>query len=151
MPAYQRRWWSKRRNFKTSDVKLNKKGIYELVTKEEDVVEEIVTRLWLSGVPIYRERERVPVCPHCKAFVASPSESGHPDLHGVVPAKLARGRFAIPVYIEVKRPGGRHRPEQEKFIAQQKVIGSIAGFAESWMDVVRLFAENDIPLRAAYG
>jgi len=58
---------------------------------EEDVVEEIMTRLWWQyRIKVYRVRERIPKCPKCHAFVGRPSESGIPDLIGVIPPGMLK-------------------------------------------------------------
>ena len=69
------------------------------------------------------------------------STPGIPDLIG-----YATGRFetAVPVFIELKRPGGKHRPAQDIFIQNARIMGCIAFFAEGWDDVVRGFAEFGI-------
>lgn len=155
---WQRRFWSKRRRFD----KPQRKSLsslppsYETVVLEESVVKEIMQRLWLSGVPVFRERERVHHCPKCSSFIAAPSDPGHPDLHGYVPAHLVppvRKRpasSAIPLYIECKRPeGGVKTIYQEQFIEDASRRGCIAGFATCWQDVNELFLKRGIKLRAA--
>lgn len=105
---------------------------------EEDVVEEITTRLWLEyGIRVWRVRERIP-------GQGRLSEAGIPDLIGYV-----RGYFSYPgfiqahptpvgraLFIECKRPkGGVHRLAQQVFISLAKQSGCIAFFACRWDDV----------------
>ena len=51
--------------------------------------------------------------------------TGTPDLCGY---RLSDGRA---VFIEVKRAGGKIRPEQAAFIAKAQAAGALAGFATS--------------------
>jgi hypothetical protein len=151
---WQKRFWSPRRKFDKPaqrDLRMNPPS-YEPVILEEHVVKEIMQRLWLSGVPIFRERERIHTCPHCHHFIAAPSDPGHPDLHGYVPSHLLgkKKAQAVPVYIEAKRPeGGVRSAVQEQFISDALSRGCIAGFATCWDEVNKLFVERGIKLRAA--
>jgi hypothetical protein len=135
------------------------RGVYEPKTNEEDVVEDIMTRLAYSGFKVYREKERIPV-PTGKfkmtargprpiyRFAGGPSDGGHPDLHGWIPRHMFIAKpFAVPFYIEAKNPNkNRHRPKQEQFILEAKADGVIAFFAESWNDVKENFSKYGIIL-----
>lgn len=96
---------------------------------EEDVVEEITTRLWLQyRIKVWRIRERIPG----EGKLSTP---GIPDLVGWLPG----GRF---LGIECKRQGGAHRIAQTLFINEAKSDGCVAFFAASWADVVREMGEQ---------
>jgi hypothetical protein len=157
----------KKNNFRFNKVK----HIYEAKVIEEHVLEEIKLRLGYAGIPIYRERERIPDARRYKL-----SDPGHPDLHGYLPVSFRVKEFyrrhpeykekpaiaeefyrsAIPVYIEVKRPGemakyrkgvlstvrSRTFQAQEEFIVKARKDGCIACFAESWDDVVDAFKQK---------
>lgn len=111
--------------------------IYQPALTEEHILKEIVTRLWLEyRIPVFRIN-----CP--VGGKVRPNVRGLPDLVGYVPQNRAQrtgiGRDvqippqrAISLWIEVKRPKGHRRPEQEQFIRQAKADGCIAFFAESW-------------------
>ena len=58
-------------------------------------------------------------------FVSTGLPVGFPDLFGV---RLSDGRA---LFIEVKKPGGRVRPEQEKFISKMRDYGFLAGICYS--------------------
>jgi hypothetical protein len=120
---------------KRKDQKWELKGkIWQPVLKEEHVVREITTRMWLAAkVKLYRVRERIP-------GMGAPSTPGIPDLIGYLqiscPLPVTGGRAqAIPLYIEVKRPGGVRRIAQIQFIDEARAAGCVAFFAESWEQV----------------
>lgn len=58
---------------------------------------------------------------------------GFPDLFGVA----AGGRA---VFIEVKSPAGRLRPEQNNFLQMMAMMGAAAGVARSVEDAEKIFA-----------
>lgn len=156
---YQRRFWGNRRFRKgikirrPRKIELSERGIFEPVQLEEDVVQEIMHRLWYSGVPVFREKERIPRCPHCGKYVTSArgaTERGHPDLHGYVPAHLMPTKQAMPFMIECKRPdGGVASIEQQAIISQAKQHGVVALFARSWSEVRCEFERLGVLLKAA--
>lgn len=105
---------------------------------EEDVVEEITTRLWLQyRIKVWRVRERIP------REGAAPSVAGLPDLMGWIIRELphfidgAVQKVAVPLFIECKRPDGARRIAQTRFIDDARKDGCVAFFAECWADVVR--------------
>ncbi len=99
---------------------------------EEDVVEEITTRLWLQyRIKVWRVRERIP------GVGVAPSTAGIPDLIGYFIKTDWSPNVTVPFYIEVKRPGGARRPAQIRFIEDARSDGCVAFFAECWGDVVR--------------
>lgn len=105
---------------------------------EEDVVEEITTRLWLEyRIKVWRIRERLP-------GMGKMSEAGIPDLLGW----LRHFPKAIPLFIECKRPGGARRIAQIQFIEEARKDGCVAFFAESWLDCVKEFEQYGIKLAA---
>jgi hypothetical protein len=143
----QRIFWSRRRNWQRKKVRPRKiefneaKQIFEPVELEEDVVKKIIALLWYSGIPVFRERERVPSCQSCGKFVAAPSEPGHPDLHGFIPARKiftsnVRSLGSVAFYIECKRPSGGISTEvQKEFVKRARRDGCLAFFATCWQDV----------------
>lgn len=68
-------------------------------------------------------------------FVSTGLPTGFPDLFGV---RLSDGRA---VFIEVKKPGGKIRPEQVKFIDRMCEYGFIAGIAYSVEDARKIILE----------
>lgn len=62
---------------------------------------------------------------------------GFSDLFGV---RKSDGRA---VFIEVKTPQGRIRPEQQNFIDQMKAAGAIAGVCRSIADAMKLIGVED--------
>jgi hypothetical protein len=114
-----------------------KRGVWQPRISEEIILKEIVARLWLQAkIKVWRIN-----CP--VGGKVRPNEPGIPDLVGYIPSTLeyyapdGKKNLAIPLYIEVKRPGGARRPAQERFIAEAKAAGCAAFFSESWLDVVR--------------
>ncbi len=142
---HQRRFWTKNRDWMSKKKRPRKvefnaaKGIYEPVELEEDILKKIVALLWYSGIPVFRERERVPNCGRCGQFVAAPSEAGHSDLHGYIPQRKLPTKGAEgcrPFFIECKRPqGGIATEVQKEFIRRARRDGVLAFFAYSWSDV----------------
>ena len=56
---------------------------------------------------------------------------GHPDLKGVIPARLSAHGHAVPVYIEVKVYPNKASPEQIEYINQRRRDGCVAGVCHS--------------------
>ena len=69
-------------------------------------------------------------------FVSTGLPVGFPDLFGV---RISDGKA---VFIEVKKPGGKVRPEQEKFVSRMREYGFIAGIAYSIEDARKLILED---------
>lgn len=112
--------------------------VHQPKLQEEHVLREIVQRLWLAKIPVFRVNCSV-------GGKVRPNQPGIPDLIGYIPYKvwskqLGEGQpengVAIPLFIEVKRPGGARRTAQIQFINDSKSAGCAAFFAESWADVV---------------
>lgn len=115
--------------------------LYQTKITEEHVVKEIVVRLAFNKVFIWRIVERIP-------WGKRASTPGIPDLMGFALKKDSGGLVVpIPVFIEVKKPGGKHRPAQEEFISTAHANGCVATFAEKWEDVVAEFSRHGLPLR----
>lgn len=129
------------------------RGIYERGITEEDIVGQIRTYLEMNGARVNRIVERIP-------YGRRTSEPGIPDLIGwgnwnrlFVDGKeiVGFGNFFPTVFfIEVKRPGGKHRPAQEAWIARAREDGILAFFAESLDDVKREFEMVGITLRGSW-
>ena len=93
---------------------------------------------------------RVAVSPYCVIFRANVGSAktadgryfstglpaGFPDLFGV------RRRDGKAIFIEVKKPGGRIRPEQKHFIETMCTLGAVAGICYSAEDAVNLITEG---------
>lgn len=107
--------------------------------REEHVVREIMERLAYSKIRVWRIKERVPdMRGGRKFFRGGASTPGVPDLIGHIPAIIRSGILfspARPLYIEVKRPGGKKRLMQKIFIDDAVQDGAIAFFADSWESV----------------
>lgn len=115
-------------------------GRWQAAMTEEHVVRQITEGLWLHGVKVHRINQPV-------GGLTRQNVPGIPDLVGWIPYKgNEAGRSAMPLYIEVKRPGGARRPAQILFIEEAKRDGCVAFFAESWDDVVGNFAALGIAL-----
>lgn len=125
--------------------------LYEPVLSEEHVLKEIVTRLWLEA-KIKVKRINCPV-----GGKVRPNEPGIPDLVGWVKTQWnfmgpsGERPMTIPLYIEVKRPGGARRTAQTQFIEDAKKDGCVAFFAESWTDVLRELYGIGIKLSESQG
>jgi len=71
---------------------------------------------------------------------------GMPDLVGYIrPGKLG-ATAPVPVYIEAKRPGGRRRPMQERFIQTLQEDGVLAFFARSVDAAVDELNKRGVPI-----
>ena len=125
------------------------------VIPEKDVVEEIITRLWLQA------KIRVVIINQPVGGKTPPNESGIPDLAGELPRRpfvVMCSRDACvstiielpptPLYIEAKRRGGARRRAQIQFIEEKRSAGCAAFFAESWFDVIRELYPFGIKLSA---
>ena len=154
---YQGRFWGSRR-WKTSDllkkkrrtrkVELSERGIYEPVKLEEDFVQECIARLWGAGIPTFRERERIPICPSCHAPIGRPSDAGHPDMHGYIPARLLKNHdYPQPFYIEAKRNAKSVlRIAQAEFLKRAAADGILAFRAWNWAQVREAFGTLGVAL-----
>ena len=114
------------------------KKLFERQISEDDVVRQIMSGLAACGAKVYRHKERIPRRQGDKNL----STAGIPDLFGWIPAgcrflspDLQKHGIPIPLYIEVKKPGGEHRASQDKWVADAREDNVIAFFAESWADV----------------
>jgi hypothetical protein len=125
-----------------------KDGKWQQVLLERHVVREIMDRLWLQAkIKVWQINQ--PYGGKVKQNV-----SGIPDLIGFIPwrtpmtepASPNYSTAALPLFIEVKRPGGHRRLMQKLFIEEARAGGAIAFFAESWCDVVREFKNIGIKL-----
>ena len=128
------------------------KQIFQPPISEEMVLKEIMTRLWLEyRIKVWRITERIPVKGKRWQRLSTP---GLPDLLGwlLLPGSIGANASSpimrdlppnrpIPLLIEVKRPGGKRREMQERFIAEAKADGCCSLFAESWEDVVQSLKE----------
>jgi hypothetical protein len=112
-------------------IRKSERGIFEPVLLEEHVLREIVERAWLQArIKLWRIN-----CP--VGGKVGPNERGIPDLIGFLPSGGRSHQIdPVPLFIEVKRPGGKKRIEQQEFIKDASAAGCCAFFADSW-DVVR--------------
>lgn len=116
----------------------SKTGKVELKITEDDVVREIVDMLWyFFRIRVWRINCPVP------GGKMRPNEAGIPDLMGWVVTRILYNetdmvdiKIPHPLFIEVKKPGGRPTPAQSDFIAEAKAAGCIAFFAESSEDCI---------------
>ncbi len=129
----------------------HKDGKWQAKLLERHVVKEIVERLW------FQARIKVWVINQPVAGKTPQNVAGLPDLWGWIPKRmvdtgdnpfgLLSPVAALPLCIEVKRPGGVRSPAQIQFISEAKSGGCVAFFAESWIDVVRELARVGVALK----
>ena len=117
------------------------RGIYHPPITEEHVVAEIIQRLAWNQIKVFRIAERIP------GMSKRISTPGIPDLIGWLRIATTRGPLTVPLFVEVKRPGGVRRPAQIRFIGEAKSDGCAAFFAESWADVVGELKECGVTLK----
>lgn len=126
----------------------HKRGVWQPVLLEEHVVKEIIERLWWAKIKVWRIRERIPG----KGQLSTP---GLPDLMGWIPKPKCDSwlhpGMSVPLFIEVKRPGGVRRDAQTRFIEEAKSDGCVAFFAESWDDVVRNLKDAGVEIKYEVG
>ncbi len=70
-------------------------------------------------------------------YVSTGLPVGFPDLFGF---RLSDGKI---FFIEVKKPGGKIRPEQTHFIETMRTYGVIAGICRSVEDAKKLILEDN--------
>lgn len=109
---------------------------------EDAVLDAIWTYLNAFGFRFSRIVERIPFRGRNGAIVGKFSTPGMPDLVGYA-KKGVRFRglplsLPLPLYIEVKRPGGRHRIAQTVFIQELGFDEVVGFFADSVDEAVRL-------------
>lgn len=121
-----------------------KNGKYQQVLLEKHVLREIMDRLWMQGkIKVWQINQPV-------GGKVQQNVSGIPDLIGFIPWRTPLRapcvpnymKSALPLFIEVKRPGGHRRFYQERFIEEARAGGAIAFFAESWADVCKELREG---------
>lgn len=83
-----------------------------------------------QGNPVYSKEFKQTVLINLRKVEGLPP--GYSDLSGV---RLSDGKA---VFIEVKTPLGRVRPDQEKFIQRMISYGAIAGICRSAGDAIKL-------------
>ena len=124
-------------------------GVWEPEISEEQVVDVITEYLTLLGAKVYRVRERIPRCRCGRRF--KPSEAGILDLWVRLPSARFPGLPAHlrSVFLEVKRPGGKHRDSQEETIREGQADGLPMLFVESVDDVRAFFGQLGIVRKGA--
>lgn len=126
------------------------RGIYEFVLTEENVVNEIMTRLTYAGATVWRLPERIPRL-NKSGRRGRLSTPGIPDVTGwfAKPTLTHPGLvFPLHFFIEVKKPGGKRRPAQIAWIEAAQRDRVLAFFAESWENVITEFRNRGIEVRA---
>lgn len=126
------------------------RGVFERQITEEDIVKQITQFLDLNGFRVHRLVERIP-------WGKKTSTPGMPDLvFWAKPGAFIEiltgfyfGSTKIVGFCEVKKPGGKRRFSQERWIADANSDGVMAFFAESVEDVCNEFAKRGIRLRGA--
>ena len=83
-----------------------------------------------QGTPVYSKEFKQTVLINLRKVEGLPP--GYSDLSGV---RLSDGKA---VFIEVKTPSGRARPDQVKFIERMKSFGAIAGICRCVEDAIKL-------------
>jgi hypothetical protein len=94
---------------------------------EQDIVKACLQLLALRGVPAWRNNTggRPWTDAAGKPRLMRFGLPGSSDILGVVPA-LAGGRRGMFLAVEVKRPGGKLRPEQAAFLDRVRAAGGLA-------------------------
>jgi len=125
-------------------VALSKRGVYERVVIEDDVLGEIRQMLELNGARVFRAIERVPKCYRCGNWMGI-SEPGTPDLSGY----FYRDHVTpVPFWFEVKRPKkNEKRAAQIARIEQMKADRCCAAIVESWAQVLEALDDHLIPAK----
>jgi hypothetical protein len=124
---------------------LSERQLFERSITEEHVFNACRALLELNGARVYRIVERIP-------WGRKKSEPGLPDCLGWWALEkhewheLHDGRV---FFIEFKKPGGKKRPAQIRWIEQARADGVIAFFADSVEAMVKGFAEFGIKLKGA--
>lgn len=93
-------------------------------------------RLWLLKWGILVERIQSGVVPFNKGYIHMAS-AGHPDLV----CYLARGRN---LFLEIKKPGGKVNPYQEKYHARLIELGHEVYVLYSFEEAKQLFSELNV-------
>lgn len=124
----------KRRLFRIGRQRWEQKdGKFQPVLLEKHVVKELIVRLWANQIKVWQINNNI-------GGHLRPNVAGIPDLMGHVPRRTElvfggacyKTTSAIPLYIEVKRPGGVRSAAQIRFIEQSAQDGCVAFFADSW-------------------
>lgn len=89
--------------------------------------------------------------PHFKHFGGPLAPKGIPDIIGTLPSETLDANNVDSdnphiggraLYIELKAPGGRLRPEQREFLETHAAAGALAFWADNAVDVVRRLAKE---------
>jgi len=136
---------------------LSPRAVFERSIKESDVVGAIRNLLELNGARVFEIVERIP-------WGKRTSTPGMPDLCGWFPKgtsvhfknvvsltenpdRIIQLPAILSFWIEVKRPGGKHRPSQEAWIEAARADGVVAFFADSVEAMVKGFSEFGIKIK----
>ena len=134
--------------------RLSEREIFERSISEEDVFGACRALLELNGAVVHRVVERIP-------WGRKKSEPGIPDMFGWFKHKrldwkcvevLCSGNAILDIgpvsfYVEIKKPGGKHRPAQVRWIEDARKDGVIAFFADSVEQMVEEFKKLGIVLK----
>ena len=121
--------------------RLSERQLYERTLTEEDVLGACRALLELNGARVFRIIERIP-------WGRKTSEKGLPDIFGYwMPGPQNGCDYPKVFFIEVKRPGGKHRPAQTAWIENARRDGVIAFFADSVMTLADEFKKHGIDIK----
>lgn len=121
------------------------RGIFERQITEADVQSQIIAILELNGAHVDVIVERIP-------WGRKTSTPGLPDLVGWWPRAHSFSSGVMRCcptvfFIEVKRPGGKLRPAQERWLAAARTDGIIAFKAESIDEMVSEFKKYGVEVK----
>ena len=138
---------------------LSPRQVFERSITEKDVVGAIRQLIEANGAFVDVIVERIP-------WGKTTSTPGFPDLVVTFPAGNRclegyyittdlisgidipiHGSWPLTAFVEVKRPGGKHRPAQTRWIEERRRIGAVAFFASSVEEMVAGFKEFGIEIR----
>lgn len=128
--------------------------IWEPPIQEWHVANDVDELLALNKAECFAVRERIPYCHQCHRKIGRKSQGGIPDRIGYFPPKsityLGTPNYKpVHFYIELKRPGGKHRIMQDLMMKKARADGVVAFFCESRDQMVANFLEAGIILKVS--
>lgn len=123
-------------------------GAHRPKRRESDILRAIMVYLAARRIHVERVNTGVMKQPDPRRRrgyrVVRFEKKGTPDLRGII-RKWGDLRWGVPLYIEVKRPGGRPTPHQAYRLRELEAAGALAFVATSVEDCARALDAAGIP------
>ena len=116
---------------------------------EKDIQKQLFEWLLVHGFRVWRQNSGAVTAEYKgkMRFVRFNSQPGLSDIGGWVPPRLSGATHSIPLYVEVKRPGGKLSDDQARFLAKVNADNGIGLVARSIEELVAGLKERGIAIQ----